>query len=40
MLINNKDNILKKEMFIRLNASTHQLIDIEEIIEYVFNNWR
>lgn len=40
MLLNNKDNILKKEMFIRLNASTHQLIDIEEMIGYVFNNWR
>ena len=40
MLINNKNNILNKEMFIRLNASTHQLIDVEDIIEYIFNNWK
>lgn len=37
-LINRKyDGNIEKEFFARMNASTHQLSDIEEIIKYIFN---
>lgn len=41
-LINKKyDGSIEKEFFARMNASTHQLSDIEEIIEYIFNKkWK
>jgi hypothetical protein len=29
----------KKEFFVRREASTREIIDIEEIIDYVFSNW-
>ncbi len=31
--------VTEKQFFIRMNASTHQLFDTEEIIEYFFNKW-
>ena len=29
----------EKEFFIRLEASSNRLFDVEEIIDYIFNNW-
>ncbi len=40
-LKNKRDDQIKKEMFIRMNASTRQITDNEEMVEYVFNKlWR
>lgn len=39
--INKRNEIIEKDFFIRMNASTHQLFDVEEIIEYIFNKkWK
>jgi hypothetical protein len=29
----------RKEFFVRREASTREIVDIEEIIDYVFSNW-
>jgi hypothetical protein len=39
LLKNLRDNVMNKEMFVRMNASTHQLKDIQDIIDYLINNW-
>ncbi len=40
-LRNKKNDLIDKELYIRMNASTRQIIDNEEMVEYVFNkNWR
>jgi uncharacterized protein YkvS len=39
-LKNRKTGEIQKEFFMRGEASTRQISDIEEIIQYVFNNWR
>lgn len=40
-LKNKRSGLLEKEFYIRMSASTHQVTDIEEIVEYVFNKkWR
>lgn len=37
-VINKKqDGSIEKDFFVRMNASTHQLSDVEEIIKYIFN---
>lgn len=36
-LKNKKENIIEKEFYVRLEASTRQISDTEEIIEYIFN---
>lgn len=40
LLLNKRNDVLTKEMYIRMNASTHQLTDMEELIEYLMNNWK
>ena len=40
LLLNRRNDLLTKEMYIRMNASTHQLTDMEELIEYLMNNWK
>lgn len=37
-LKNKKNEQVEKEFYIRMNASTRQVIDIEEIVEYILNN--
>jgi len=40
-LRNKRSGQIAKEIYIRMNASTHQITDIEEIVEYVFNKkWK
>lgn len=40
-LKNKKGEQIAKEMYIRMNASTRQIIDNEELVEYVFNKqWK
>ena len=40
-LRNKKNDVIDKEFYIRMNASTRQIIDNEEIVEYIFNKqWR
>jgi len=36
-LRNKKYDIVEKEFFIRMNASTRQIVNNEELVEYVFN---
>lgn len=40
-LRNKKNELIDKEFYIRMNASTRQIVDKEEMVEYVFNKqWR
>lgn len=40
-LKNKKNDVIEKELYIRMNASTRQIIDNEELVEYVFNKqWK
>ena len=40
-LKNKKNKIIEKEFYIRMNASTRQIFDNEELVNYVLNkNWR
>lgn len=40
-LRNKKNELIDKEFYIRMNASTRQIVDNEEMVEYVFNKqWR
>jgi len=40
-LKNKRDDKIEKEMYIRMNASTHLLSDNEELVEYVLNKvWK
>lgn len=36
-LRNKKNELVEKEFYIRMNASTRQIVDNEEMVEYVFN---
>ncbi len=35
----NNQYLKKKEFFVRLEVSTREITDVEEIIDYTFNNW-
>jgi len=38
---NRKDDKIEKEIYIRMNASTRPLTDIEELVDYIFNkDWK
>ncbi|HOZ81522.1 MAG TPA: ATP-binding protein [Bacteroidia bacterium] len=40
-LKNKKNEFIEKELYIRMNASTRQIVNIEEMVEYVFNKqWK
>jgi hypothetical protein len=39
-LKNKKYDRIEKEFYIRMNASTRQIYDIEEMVEYIFNKYR
>lgn len=40
-LRNKKNELIEKELYIRMNASTRQIVDNEEMVEYIFNKqWR
>ena len=40
-LKNKREDNIEKEMYIRMNASTHLLSDNEELVEYVLNKvWK
>jgi len=40
-LRNKKNQTIDKELYIRMNASTRQIVDNEEMVEYIFNKqWR